>query len=115
MLGKERLDVHHRARDHDAALIREAGEKPSERVRRELIDVCRNDAPRALFALFGALETAGFAFDVELLLRAQARGYRIVEVPVNWAERQGSKVGVVFNGPGMLLQLLRARWRVGWR
>ena len=70
---------------------------------------------RASIALFGALETAGFAFDVELLLRAQARGYRIVEVPVNWADRQGSKVGVVFNGPGMLLQLLRARWRVGWR
>jgi hypothetical protein len=70
---------------------------------------------RASIALFGALETAGFAFDVELLLRAQARGYRVVEVPVNWADQQGSKVGVVFNGPGMLLQLLRARWRVGWR
>jgi dolichyl-phosphate beta-glucosyltransferase len=70
---------------------------------------------RASIALFGALETAGFAFDVELLLRAQARGYRIVEVPVNWVDQQGSKVGVVLNGPGMLLQLLRARWRVGWR
>ena len=64
-------------------------------------------------ALFGSLQTAGFAFDVELLLRAQARGYRIVEVPVNWADQEGSKVGVLSNGPGMVLQLLRARWRVG--
>ncbi|HXD95381.1 MAG TPA: dolichyl-phosphate beta-glucosyltransferase [Candidatus Acidoferrum sp.] len=64
-------------------------------------------------ALFGSLRTAGFAFDVELLLRAQARGYRIVEVPVNWADQEGSKVGVLSNGPGMVLQLLRARWRVG--
>jgi dolichyl-phosphate beta-glucosyltransferase len=63
-------------------------------------------------ALFGALETAGFAFDVELLLRAQTRGYRIVEVPVNWADQAGSKVGVLANGPGMILQLLRARRRV---
>jgi dolichyl-phosphate beta-glucosyltransferase len=64
-------------------------------------------------ALFGSLRTAGFAFDVELLLRAQARGYRIVEVPVNWADQEGSKVGVLSNGSGMVLQLLRARWRVG--
>jgi dolichyl-phosphate beta-glucosyltransferase len=62
--------------------------------------------------LFGALETAGFAFDVELFLRAQARGYRIGEVPVNWADQEGSKVGVLSNGPGMIVQLLRARRRV---
>ncbi len=65
--------------------------------------------------LFGALETGGFAFDVELLLRAQARGYRVVEVPVNWADQEGSKVGVLANGPGMLVQILRARWRMGRR
>jgi dolichyl-phosphate beta-glucosyltransferase len=65
--------------------------------------------------LFGALQTAGFAFDVELLLRAQARGYRVEEIPVNWADQEGSKVGVLSNGPGMLLQLVRARWRVGRR
>jgi malate dehydrogenase (oxaloacetate-decarboxylating) len=59
--------------------------------------------------LFGALETAGFAFDVELLLRAQAAGYRIVEVPVNWANQEGSKVGVPKSGPGMMMQILRAR------
>ena len=72
-------------------------------------------APEASKALFGELETAGFGFDVELLLRAQAWGYRIVEVPVNWADQEGSKVGVLSHGPAMLLQLLRARWRVGRR
>lgn len=64
-------------------------------------------------ALFGALETAGFGFDVELLLRAQRAGYRVVEVPVNWADQAGSKVGVLRSGPGMLGQIARARWRVG--
>jgi dolichyl-phosphate beta-glucosyltransferase len=65
--------------------------------------------------LFGELETAGFGFDVELLLRARARGYRVVEVPVNWTDQKGSKVGILSHGPGMLLQLLRAGRRVGRR
>ena len=63
--------------------------------------------------LFGALETEGFGFDVELLLRAQKAGYRVAELAVNWNDQAGSKVGVLTTGPGMLLQTLRARWRVG--
>jgi dolichyl-phosphate beta-glucosyltransferase len=70
---------------------------------------------RAAEALFGALQTAGFAFDVELLLRAQGGGFRIVEVAVNWADQEGSKVGVLRTGPGMLAQIVRARWRIGRR
>ena len=62
--------------------------------------------------LFRALQTDGFAFDVELLLRAHAAGCRIVEVAVNWADQEGSKVGVLTSGPGMLVQILRARRRV---
>jgi len=62
--------------------------------------------------LFQALSTRGFAFDVELLLLARVAGYRIVEVPVNWADQSGSKVGVLRHGPGMLLEVLRARLRV---
>ena len=52
---------------------------------------------------------------MELLLRAQAAGYRIVEVPVNWADQEGSKVGVLRSGPGMVMQILRARRRIGRR
>jgi dolichyl-phosphate beta-glucosyltransferase len=70
---------------------------------------------QAADALFGALETSGFAFDVELLLRAQAAGYRIAEVPVNWADQNGGKVGVLRSGPGMVRQLLRIWRQVGRR
>ncbi|MGH7275600.1 MAG: dolichyl-phosphate beta-glucosyltransferase [Candidatus Rokuibacteriota bacterium] len=63
--------------------------------------------------LFGRLRTQGFGFDVELLLEAQAAGYRIVEVAVNWADQSGSKVGVLRHGPGMLWQILKARLRAG--
>ena len=67
----------------------------------------------AAAALFGELETAGFGFDVELLLRARRRGYRVAEVAINWADQPGSKVGVLKDGPGMLLQIIAARRRVG--
>lgn len=63
--------------------------------------------------LFGALRTDGFGFDVELVLRAERHGYRIAEVPVNWTDQPGSKVGVFRNGPGMLVQIIAARLRLG--
>ena len=61
--------------------------------------------------LFAALRTRGFGFDVEILLRAQQRGHRIVEVSVNWVDQPGSKVGVLTHGPGMLAQIALARFR----
>ena len=62
--------------------------------------------------LFAALRTNGYGFDVELLLLAQHRRYRIAEVPINWTDQPGSKVGVLRHGPGMLREILVARWRV---
>jgi len=62
--------------------------------------------------LFPRLSTKGFGFDVELLLRARAAGWRIAEVPVNWTDQQGSKVGVLTDGPAMLWQIATARRRI---
>ncbi|PYO55811.1 MAG: glycosyl transferase family 2 [Candidatus Rokuibacteriota bacterium] len=59
--------------------------------------------------LFRSLRTDGFGFDVELLLLAQRRGYRIAEVAVNWADQPGSKVHVLTDGPRMVGQILRVR------
>jgi dolichyl-phosphate beta-glucosyltransferase len=61
--------------------------------------------------LFGRLHTRGFGFDVELLLLAQAAGYRIAEVAVNWTDQPGSKVGLATDGPRMLWDVARARLR----
>jgi len=62
--------------------------------------------------LFPRLATTGFGFDVELLLRARARDWRVVEVAVNWEDQPASKVGVLRDGPRMLWQILAARRRV---
>jgi dolichyl-phosphate beta-glucosyltransferase len=62
--------------------------------------------------LFPRLTTKGFGFDVELLLRARAQGWRVHEVAVNWAEQEGSKVVVLKDGPAMLWQIVIARRRI---
>jgi dolichyl-phosphate beta-glucosyltransferase len=50
--------------------------------------------------LFPLLRTDGFAFDVELLLLAQRRGYRIVEAAVNWADQRSTHAGAGAPGTG---------------
>jgi dolichyl-phosphate beta-glucosyltransferase len=65
--------------------------------------------------LFAEQETEGFGFDVELLLLARRRGYRIAEVAINWADQPGSKVDVLRDGPRMLAQIVRARRRLARR
>ena len=65
--------------------------------------------------LFDELETEGFGFDVELLLLARHRGYRIIDVAINWADQPGSKVDVLRDGPRMLGQIVRARLRIARR
>ena len=66
-------------------------------------------------ALFGELETTGFGFDVELLMLARRRRYRVIEVAINWADQPGSKVEVLRDGPRMLAQIVRARVRLARR
>lgn len=52
----------------------------------------------------------GFAFDVELLARAQRAGARITEVPVRWRHVEASRVRPVRHGLQMLRDALRVRF-----
>ena len=57
------------------------------------------------------LNESGWAFDVELLYRAQLFGYGIAEVPVNWHEVAGSKVNPLKDALRMFLAIFRIRRR----
>jgi dolichyl-phosphate beta-glucosyltransferase len=59
--------------------------------------------------LFSRMRMDGFSFDVELLLMATRRGYRVDEVPVNWTHQPGSKINVVADGIRMAADLFRIR------
>ena len=65
----------------------------------------RADAARQIFAL---QKQDGFSFDVEDLLIAQKLGLRAVEVPVRWANVEGTKVRLS-QGVQSFLELVRIR------
>lgn len=54
-------------------------------------------------------QSDGFGFDVEILYIARKHGYRIIEVPVRWANAEGTKVSLL-KGLEAFLDPLRVRW-----
>jgi dolichyl-phosphate beta-glucosyltransferase len=67
----------------------------------------------AVAAIFPFATVDGWAFDVEALAIARARGLRVVEVPIEWHYREESQVRMMRDGARMLRELLRIRARVG--
>ncbi len=58
------------------------------------------------------LRTPHFGFDFEIVYRAHRSGLKIVEVPVTWRDRAGSKVSVLRDGMIMVGSLFRIRQMV---
>ncbi|MEZ0535997.1 dolichyl-phosphate beta-glucosyltransferase [Caldicellulosiruptoraceae bacterium PP1] len=57
-----------------------------------------------------------FAFDVELLLRAKKKKYRILEMPVEWKEVKNSKVNSIKTSIEMFLSLFKLYKKINlWR
>ncbi len=61
--------------------------------------------------LFGDGCLSGYAFDIEILLRAQCAGYNIKEGPVSWEHIGGSKVNLLADPPRLLADIFRLRKR----
>ena len=62
--------------------------------------------------IFAGLRTSGFSFDVELLVRAHALGYRITELPVVWTDGANSSLQPLTHGGQIVRELVRLR-RIG--
>ena len=72
----------------------------------------RADAARVLFR---DLSVQRFAFDVEVLLRADLAGLRVVELPIAWRHVDSSTVRTVRDGARMMVDVVRLRGRLrGW-
>jgi dolichyl-phosphate beta-glucosyltransferase len=61
--------------------------------------------------LFSRQKLDGFAFDVEVLLLAKERGYRVREVPVVWYHAPNSKVSPISDATKMLGDIVMLRLR----
>lgn len=64
---------------------------------------------QAAHRIFSAQRLDGFSFDVEDLVIAHRLGIPAVEVPVEWADVEGTKVSLA-KGIGSFMDLLRIRW-----
>jgi glycosyltransferase involved in cell wall biosynthesis len=64
-----------------------------------------------LLEILDEIETADFAFDVDLLYAMHRRGHTIHEAPTVWRERDGSSVDLRAAVPRMFLSLMRLRLR----
>ena len=61
--------------------------------------------------LFALQRVQGFGFDVEILHLALKRGYRVLELPIDWHHQQLSKVRPGVDSFQMLRDTLLLRWR----
>jgi dolichyl-phosphate beta-glucosyltransferase len=66
----------------------------------------RGDAARELYR---ACRTSGFMFDLEIILRAQKRGLRIAEFPVEWTCDLDTRLRPGSDAPRVLRELLKVR------
>jgi dolichyl-phosphate beta-glucosyltransferase len=64
--------------------------------------------------VFAGLTMTGWAFDVEALFIALRRGYRVVEVPINWYFDADSRVNPLQDTWRMVRDVVRIRLN-GWR
>lgn len=66
----------------------------------------------ALFELLGEIKNQHWFWDTELLVRAQRKGYRVLEFPVYWRHGGTSKVNIVKDVYGMGSEIFRLWWEL---
>jgi glycosyltransferase involved in cell wall biosynthesis len=65
---------------------------------------------RAAVAVFPLQHIERWGFDPEILFLSQRFGFRVEEIPVRWAHREGTHISPLRDGMRMLVEMLRVRW-----
>ena len=65
---------------------------------------------RSAMAIFPLQQIERWGFDPELLYLARRFGFRIAEVPVTWAHREGTRLHPLRDGLRMFGDMLEVRW-----
>ncbi len=65
---------------------------------------------RAAITVFSLQQIERWGFDAELLYVARKYGFRVAEVPVAWAHREGTRMHPFRDGIHMVWDLMRVRW-----
>lgn len=59
--------------------------------------------------LFSLTRVNGYCFDIELLAIARLLGMKVIEVAVRWENREGSKVSMIKDLPGVVREILEIK------
>lgn len=65
----------------------------------------------AVKSMRGKMHSTGWAFDVELLWRLRQNKHSIHEVPIVWRDNSQSRLRLHIDGPSMLWELIKLRFR----
>jgi len=65
---------------------------------------------RAALTIFPLQKIERWGFDPEILYLARKFGFRVKEVPVRWAHREGTRLNPLRDGMRMLWEMLKIRW-----
>jgi dolichyl-phosphate beta-glucosyltransferase len=64
----------------------------------------------AVQAIFPLQKIERCGFDPEILFLAQKLKFKVQEVPVAWAHREGTSINPLLDGSRMMMEMLRIRW-----
>lgn len=67
---------------------------------------------RGIKKVFRNLKSFGFAFDIELIFLLKNSKIKIVELPLKWVHKSGSKLNFFIDIPKMLFEILRIKKRI---
>lgn len=65
---------------------------------------------RAARTIFPLQKIERWGFDPELLYLAKKFGFKVAEIPVAWAHREGTRINPLRDGPQMFVEMLKIRW-----
>ncbi len=66
----------------------------------------------AVLGLLGEVEATHWFWDTEILVRAQRRGLKVKEVPVEWTSGKDTKVNLAKDSWNMFLQVTKLWWKL---
>ena len=61
--------------------------------------------------IFNKLQTLGFAHDVELICLLQRKNIKIVELPIKWTHKSGSKINIVLDSIKMIFEMIKIKFK----
>jgi dolichyl-phosphate beta-glucosyltransferase len=62
--------------------------------------------------IFRKIRTFGYSYDIELFLLLKKAKIKVMELPVKWTNRKGSKINLIIDPFFMILEIIKIRFKI---